>query len=230
MPFTKITSNIFAIGGSNLSNPGDAMIYLVKTKSNKLVLIDSGIDSLNYIENNISDTGNNPIDLIALILTHCHIDHTGSAHSIKQKYPKVKIIAHEWERSALEGDKGTEKMIAADWYGVKYNPVHLDIVVKKEEEDINLGDTIFKIIQTPGHTPGSIAVIVKDDNKKILFGQDIHGPFMQDFNSNINDWHKSMKILMSKNADILAEGHYGIYKGKDNVRKFIASQLRQNGF
>ncbi len=64
---------------------------------------------------------------------------------------------------------------------------------------------------------------------KILFGQDIHGPFLPDFHSNIKDWAKSMKILLSKEADILAEGHFGIYTSKESVDKFIKSHLKQNG-
>ena len=83
-------------------------------------------------------------------------------------------------------------------------------------------------IHTPGHTPGSIAVIVEDEGKKILFGQDIHGPFMKEFNSNIDDWTDSMKKLISKQADILCEGHFGIYKPAQQVEKYIRSQLRQN--
>ena len=51
---------------------------------------------------------------------------------------------------------------------------------------------------------------------------------MQDFNSNIDDWANSMKILISKEADILCEGHYGVYQPKEEVEKYIRGQLRQN--
>lgn len=228
MGFTKITNNIYAVGGSGLSNSNDAMVYLVKTNDHSLVLIDSGTNSQKIICKNIEQSGNDPKNLIGLILTHCHIDHIGSAHDFKTTFPKIKIYGHEWDRAAIEGKPGTEGLTAANWYGIKYKPVKLDIVFEKEEEKQKIGGTIFTIIHTPGHTPGSISVIVEDDGKRILFGQDIHGPFMKEFNSNIDDWRRSMKILLSKNCDILAEGHFGIYKTKDSVEHYINSQLMQH--
>lgn len=229
MPYTKITSNVFAVGGSNLSNSEDAMSYLVRSKKGTLILIDCGVNAIREIENNIKSIGLDIGFLEALILTHCHIDHLGSAHDFQTKYQKLKIYAHEWDKDAIEGKQGTEKMIAASWYGVEYKPIRVNVSIKEEEQNILIGDTKFTFIHTPGHTPGSMAVIVEDDNKKILFGQDIHGPFLPDFHSNIKDWAKSMKILLSKEADILAEGHFGIYTSKESVDKFIKSHLKQNG-
>ena len=39
-----------------------------------------------------------------------------------------------------------------------------------------------------------------------------------------------MKRLISIEADILCEGHYGIFEGKEKVKRFIEGQLRANGF
>jgi len=119
-------------------------------------------------------------------------------------------------------------MTAETWDGVKYKPVSVDIVIGEKERKVKLGGTDFLFIHIPGHTPGSMAVVVVDDGKKVLFPQDVHGPFLKEFNSNIDDWAKSMKYLLSLECDILAEGHYGIYNGKLKVKKFIKSQLSQN--
>jgi hypothetical protein len=69
---------------------------------------------------------------------------------------------------------------------------------------------------------------VEDDGKKVLFGQDIHGPFYNDFNSNIQDWHNSMKRLLAKKCDILCEGHFGIFYTNFEVEKYINNQLKQH--
>jgi len=37
-----------------------------------------------------------------------------------------------------------------------------------------------------------------------------------------------MGAVLDLNADILCEGHYGIYEGKDKVRSFIEEQLRSH--
>jgi glyoxylase-like metal-dependent hydrolase (beta-lactamase superfamily II) len=59
------------------------------------------------------------------------------------------------------------------------------------------------------------------DDQKILFGQDIHGPLMSQFKSNREDYKRSLKKLLRLDANILCEGHYGVIRGKENVRDFI---------
>lgn len=227
MPYSKITKNVFQIGGGSFSGSGDAGVFLVVCKDGSMVLIDSGVNSYDILIKNIEEIGFAVDQIKVLILTHAHIDHTGSAAEFKRNL-NLKIYAHDWEREPIEGVPGTEKIIAASWYGVTYYPVKVDIILKKQEETHKIGGTDFLFIHTPGHTPGSIAVLVGDDGKKILFGQDIHGPFMEEFNSNLNDWADSMKLLISKHADILCEGHFGIYQPAPIVEKYIRGQLRQN--
>jgi glyoxylase-like metal-dependent hydrolase (beta-lactamase superfamily II) len=55
----------------------------------------------------------------------------------------------------------------------------------------------------------------------VLFGQDLHGPFSDDFLSNLADYRRSMDRLLALEADILCEGHYGIFQPKERVRRFI---------
>ena len=57
----------------------------------------------------------------------------------------------------------------------------------------------------PRTYPGSIAVYVDIGGQRVLFGQDIHGPFMKEWGSDLAQWKQSMKLL-ALNADILCEG------------------------
>jgi glyoxylase-like metal-dependent hydrolase (beta-lactamase superfamily II) len=65
------------------------------------------------------------------------------------------------------------------------------------------------------------------DGKKVLFGQDIHGPFNQAWGSDLDQWKKSMQKLLDLEADILCEGHLGIYSPAAEVRRYIESYLQQ---
>ncbi len=71
---------------------------------------------------------------------------------------------------------------------------------------IKLGGCDFQCIHTPGHTPRSISVLVESEGKKVLFGQDLHGPFNQSFLSDLQDYQMSMQKLLDLEADILCEG------------------------
>jgi glyoxylase-like metal-dependent hydrolase (beta-lactamase superfamily II) len=227
----KILEGIYLIGSEELSGSGDCLVYGLAIGKNQICLIDAGTNNADQILENISHTdlaGRTPA---YLILTHCHFDHIGAAHQFQQKFPKIQIIAHNWDAAAIQGMPNTENLTAASWYGRKLIPVTIFKIIQKDREVLNFQDTKLEVFHCPGHTPGSIAILFKHSNgQKILFGQDIHGPFMSEFNSNLTDWAASMKLLRSLNADILCEGHYGVFKGSSTVKKFIDNQLKINGF
>jgi glyoxylase-like metal-dependent hydrolase (beta-lactamase superfamily II) len=219
----EICKNVYQIGGSSISHPSDCSFYIVNAGQNELVMIDCGAgESFKQLIENIKSVSLNPENLKALILTHCHIDHIGSASRIKERFG-VKIIAHERDADAIEGR--VLGPTAAAWYGVKYQPVTIDHIMSQETEMVKFGNIEFYLLHTPGHTPGSISVYCDITGTRVLFGQDIHGPFDASFGSNIDDWKISMEKLLELNADILCEGHYGVFKGKLNVKEYIMSYL-----
>jgi glyoxylase-like metal-dependent hydrolase (beta-lactamase superfamily II) len=61
----------------------------------------------------------------------------------------------------------------------------------------------------------------------VLFAQDLHGPLLEEFGSNLQDWDHSTKKLLDLDADILCEGHFGIYKTRKDVKNYILSYRRQ---
>ena len=216
----EIVKNVYHVGDSGCS------VYLVNTSSKEgLVLIDCGM-SLDII-NKISKVGLNPKDIKHCILTHFHIDHTGACSDLKKMNNQVKFYAHDLDADAIE-EKGHDSKTAASWYGVEYKPVRLERRLRGDLEKIQLGQYEFQCIHTPGHTPGSISVLIEVDKTKILFGQDIHGPFYKSFGSNLDDYQKSMQKLLDLNADILCEGHYGVILTTSEVIRFIRSHMDSN--
>jgi glyoxylase-like metal-dependent hydrolase (beta-lactamase superfamily II) len=221
--FREIYDNIYQIGGSNISHPADCSIYLVKIATAEFVMIDCGAgESVDGLVNNIRTIGLDPNGLKALILTHCHIDHIGAAHAFKNQFD-CEIIAHQLDSEAIEGRDLTST--AADWYDIKYQPVKIDRMIMGERMTIRLGQVKFECIHTPGHTPGSISVFCDLNGTKVLFGQDIHGPFDPSFGSNIDHWKISMNKLLDMNPDILCEGHYGVFQPKVEVRRYIEGYI-----
>ena len=91
---------------------------------------------------------------------------------------------------------------------------------------MSFGNEEIRCIHTPGHTPGSISIVLDRGGYRILFGQDIHGPFNKQFGSDIGQWKKSMAKLLALEADILCEGHFGIFRPKEYVRAYIRRYLK----
>jgi len=223
--YKDIWEKIYQVGGSNLSDPRDASVFLIDVGKGNFVLIDCGAGrSFLQICENIKAIGYTLSSIKTLILTHGHIDHIGSA-SMFAEYFHCDVVAHKNDVDAIEGRE--PQKTAADWYGVDYKPVKINKILEKSVETLKFMNSKLNCLHTPGHTPGSISVYCDIAGKRVLFGQDIHGPFDASFGSDIEQWRNSMNMLLDLEADILCEGHYGIFKPAKKVRKFIEGYLKQ---
>lgn len=212
---SKICRDVYIIGSSDISHPYDCSIYLLD--AGDLVLIDSGAGmSFDKLVSNIEKLGFNPNKLKAILVTHSHIDHIGSLHRFQKEF-SVQVIAHELDAAEIEGDGG----IAARAYGITYTPCHVDLRIKGAEETSKIGKYELKVIHIPGHTPGSIAAYLDIDKQRVLFGQDIHGPYYPEWGADPAQAKLSLQKLIDLKADILCEGHFGIYQPAAQVKRYI---------
>lgn len=213
-----IVDGIYLIGGPDLSSPEDATVFIIDF-AGELVMIDSGAgNTFRLLVRNIEDTGLNPQNISTLVLTHCHIDHIGAAPYFRKEFG-CELIAHDLDADAIE--TGNQVLTAANWYGLKFPPTPVGKRLTDDHDILRFGDEELHCIHTPGHTPGSISLYIEREGKRILFGQDIHGPFLSSFGSDIEQWKNSMEKLLALEADILCEGHFGIFYSKNDVKKYI---------
>ncbi|MBW1706708.1 MAG: MBL fold metallo-hydrolase [Deltaproteobacteria bacterium] len=216
----KITDEIFQVGGGELTSPEDAAIYLINFAGHA-ALVDAGCGrSQKRVLKNIRACGVNPEEIEYLLITHCHFDHTGGVKQIKDM-AQCKVVAHELDARFLE--QGDNTVTAASWYGSSLEPFVIDRKLALPREQIDLGGRHIEAIHTPGHSPGSVVYVTESRGLKVLFGQDVHGPLDPSLLSNREDYIRSLNLLLSLKADILCEGHYGVYRGRDEIDNFIRS-------
>ncbi len=222
----KVTDGVYLVGSSSLTDGRDCSVYLVD--AGELVLIDSGAGvNTGQIARNIELVGLDPALLSFVVLTHCHIDHVGGAAYLKKRYG-AKIVMHTLDAGALE--QGDTTKTGASWYGLGLSPLPVDVKLAEAEEVLSFRDgTKLVLLHTPGHTPGSLAVYRDREGERVLFGQDIHGPFLAEFGADLPAWRRSMAGLLGLEADILCEGHFGVYRTKKRVREYIEGYLEQYG-
>jgi len=218
----KIMDNLWQVGGAEYTTVEDAAIYLVRF-SDKAILIDAGSGAEHEVlVDNISEVLPAGIEIEYLFLTHCHYDHTGGAARVRDHYG-CKIVAHELDTAYLEN--GDNIVTAAAWYDAQMNPLKIDYKIKNKTETFQIGNGQVVAHHCPGHSPGSVIYMVKFGPAKVLFGQDVHGPLDPSFLSDRDDYRSSLNFMLDLDADILCEGHFGIYRGKDKVKQFIGSFL-----
>jgi glyoxylase-like metal-dependent hydrolase (beta-lactamase superfamily II) len=217
----EVHGGVYLIGSSELTSPEDCCVYLVDLGD--LVMIDAGAGkSVPALLENVASLGFNQESITAVIATHCHIDHAGGISGLRKK-TGCQVIAHSPDAAAMEA--GDRIKTAADWYGVTFPPTRVDYVLTEVREVLKFPKGELLCLHTPGHTPGSISLVLDRDGKRVLFGQDIHGPFADEFGSDLKAWRRSMNTLLGLKSDILCEGHFGIYQPEEEVEKYIRHHL-----
>ena len=215
----KISKDIYMVGGSGLSHPYDCSVYLVD--AGDLVLIDCGAGmSFAEILDNIEQSGLDCAKLKAILVTHAHIDHIGALNQFREEFG-VQIIAHDLDADRIESGIG----VGADMYDIDYIPCQVDVRLKSDAERLQFRRYEINVMHIPGHTPGSIAAYVDTDDGRVLFGQDIHGPYLPELGADIRKAIQSLHKLIDIRADILCEGHFGIYRPAKMVEKYIRGYL-----
>ncbi|QUL98073.1 MAG: MBL fold metallo-hydrolase [Candidatus Fermentithermobacillus carboniphilus] len=123
--------------------------YLVfDEKSKKGIIIDPGGDGP-YILECIERFG---IDPVAIILTHGHLDHTVEAGFI-QKAKKVPVYVGAGDLELVRNPGWMKSFM-----DVEEVPEVKDLRPVKEGDTVTFGDVSLKVLETPGHSPGSISL------------------------------------------------------------------------
>jgi len=144
-------------------------VYLLS--SDHLTVIDTGLStSSKLIINYIYEIGRNPSEIDMIVLTHRHPDHIGAAKAIHDQ-TDCEIAAHILERPAIETvDPSFLKSLGPGIPPRVGGSVPITY-------PLNDGDNLrvdtgvnLEVIHTPGHTPGSIALLNKEE--KALFSGD----------------------------------------------------------
>jgi len=148
------------------------------------VVIDPG-DEGDFISQKILDLG---IDLKFIIATHGHFDHVLAALELKLNF-NIPFLMHKADLPILMRMQES----ARHFIDLKVDPPAEVDRFLKEGDIIKLGKEKLKVIETPGHTPGSICLLGKD----VLFSGDTlfcQGVGRTDFSySSHEDLVKSLK-------------------------------------
>lgn len=148
--------------------------YLLES-NNHYILVDAGYPKKDALLWKFLDARKiDPGDIKLIVITHGHVDHVGSLKSIKEK-TGAPVLIHESDGRFLASGRTAGVKFTMAWLGkiagmengVDVEAVTPDIAISGEYSLDQYGIP-GKIIPTPGHTEGSLSVIV--DGKSAIVG------------------------------------------------------------
>lgn len=119
------------------------------------IVVDPG-DEIERIEEALARHG---LRVTAILITHAHIDHIGGAERLHRTTGAPVYM------SARDIPMAEQLAMQASWLGVAPPEKPAIDVPVKQGDVIRLADRTLEVLDTPGHTPGSISVVIPSENK-----------------------------------------------------------------
>jgi carboxylesterase type B/glyoxylase-like metal-dependent hydrolase (beta-lactamase superfamily II) len=203
----EVAKDVWQIDDHNAAN-----IYLV-AGSDSALLIDTGtgVADLTSVVNKLTDKP------LILVNTHGHGDHSGADYQFEKVYIHPDDMKDAFETNTQANREGIEKamlqgekpMEGEKYRGKIFNtrliPVHGGHLFR-------LGGRTIEVIETPGHTPGEIVLL--DRENKLLFGGDNNNMLVWLFLPNCKPLHEYLASLEKEAArlpefTVIFPGHGG---------------------
>ena len=201
----------------------------------KLCLVDTGSpNEMPAITKAINEVGAKVRDLSIIIHTHAHYDHCGCTANLKQSTAAPTLIHRSDLDFLSKGQNAT--LIPINWFGKmlmpflkkKYTPVQPDIIIE-EEFDLHPYGIPGRIVPTPGHTPGSISILL--NNREAIVGDLFGGgkllglfqpeqPRYHHWYSDFSSAKASISQVLKKSPTRLFVGHGGPLDGEATAAFF----------
>jgi len=185
-------------------------------------MIDSGMpNKLRLFKKVLARHKIDPARIKLIILTHSHFDHCGSAGEIRD-LTGAKIAVHESERDCLEQGKVLIPKGVNLWgkitkplvfsFKIAFPKFTPDILLDNEPYPLSEFGIDGQILHTPGHTTGSVSVIL--DSGEAFVGCMAHNGFpfrmkpgLPVYAQDINAIKENWKNLVDKGITFVYPGH-----------------------
>ncbi|HPH55901.1 MAG TPA: MBL fold metallo-hydrolase [Smithella sp.] len=160
--------------------PGPVNVYLFKGRKN--TLIDTGMaQTAGILKKALAEHHLGFADIDTIIITHGHPEHFGAARKIVLAGRAI-VMAHEGDRTFIEKGYGISAKQYKKFFRITGVPRNLEIILRllffffkrmadpcrvdtivREDDQIDIGRYRAKILETPGHSRGSVSIYLEQE-------------------------------------------------------------------
>ena len=186
-----------------LTHPWDASAYFIPGE--EPTLIDCG-SALGYpaLKRALAHQGYQPRAIRRVIATHGHWDHVSGMAALRAE-SDAQLYIHAADRPQVE--TGDDDLTSAFLYAEPFPPLAVDGTLE-DGALLDINGFRVAIHHTPGHSPGSVCLLMERDGTALLVaGDTLWAGFHPRVRSNIEDWQRSLDKLIGLRFDVLTTGH-----------------------
>ena len=179
-------------------------IIINKKGLKEAIIIDPGCTAGEETEKILAYLNHNDLTPVAILLTHAHADHTHGVAELQRVYNIPVFVSKDEDLS-----------------GLAIIPTYIH-----DGEVLELASIKFEVITTPGHTPGSVCYLDRDD-KVIFSGDTLFAGTIGRTDLKGGDYDKLIVSIMNKIMGL--DGDIKVFPGHARSTS-IAEERTQNPF
>jgi glyoxylase-like metal-dependent hydrolase (beta-lactamase superfamily II) len=146
-------------------NPFRENTYIISDDTGECLIVDPGCQEPEEQDLLLAYFEENHLKPVKIVNTHCHIDHILGTAFLHDQF-KLPFLIHPQEKPLL-----TASITQGEFFGLEVRTPPEPTNFLNEDDSVTFGNSVFEVIHIPGHSPGGIVLLNKD--QQCMFTGDV---------------------------------------------------------
>jgi hydroxyacylglutathione hydrolase len=146
-------------------NPFRENTYVISDDTGDCLIVDPGCQEKEEQDLLLAYMEGHALKPVKIVNTHCHIDHILGTAFLRDRFD-IPFLIHPREKPLLKAS-----MAQGEFFGLEVRPPPEPTGYLNEGDTVTFGDAGFEVVHIPGHSPGGIVLLNRD--QQLLISGDV---------------------------------------------------------